>query len=114
MEFKYYDFQDISLDVSYIPLDLNPDIDNLVSPKSIIEWREHWTFDFSIVAYREKHKQPIQHLAKHGLKCLVKALVDGHLDNVPAMLVPFAQWNWTLKWYHSLFPKEKELKRKGK
>lgn len=53
-EFTYHEFHSITLSEALNPLDLNPHINDLVSDKSIIESRKHWTYELDIAAYREK------------------------------------------------------------
>ena len=115
LQLECVDFQHVFLDTLSTPPDLNPDINDLVSDKSIRESKKHWLYERNIVAYREKHKQPVQYLAKCGFKRLVKALVTGRLDNVRTMLAPFCAGKLESEMCITVpVPKEKKLKIKGR
>ncbi|ATY47618.1 L [Southwest carpet python virus] len=112
---KYSHFKKVTLEYSGTPFDTEPDIADLVTDKSIVESREHWTFEYNSAAHIEKHRKKLIHPPYRGEKRLVKALISGKLDNIPAILAPYCQGMIQPRnCLTVLVPKEKELKKHGR
>nr|QGZ07388.1 L protein [Aquatic bird bornavirus 1] len=97
-------------------LDLDPDFNDIVSDKAVINSRRDWTFEYNAAAYRKKHGDQLNRPEKKsGPSRLVNALIDGRLDDIPTLLIPFYKGSVELDDRITvLVPKEKELKVKGR
>ncbi|ATY47612.1 L [Jungle carpet python virus] len=112
---KYQDFERVKLEYSGIPFDTEPDVADLVTDKSIVETRAHWTFEYNSAAHIEKYKKRLIHPPNKGEKRLVRALITGKLDNIPSILKPYCQGIINPEdCLTVLVPKEKELKKQGR
>ncbi|AIJ27440.1 L protein [Aquatic bird bornavirus 2] len=97
-------------------LDLDPDFNDIVSDKAIINSRKDWTFEYNAAAYRRKYGEQFERPRnRSGPSRLVNALIDGRLDDIPGLLLPF--YRGAVEFDDRitvLVPKEKELKVKGR
>nr|VVX76797.1 RNA-dependent RNA polymerase [Borna disease virus 1] len=97
-------------------LDMDPDFNDIVSDKAIISSRRDWVFEYNAAAFWKKYGERLERpLARSGPSRLVNALIDGRLDNIPALLEPF--YRGAVEFEDRLtvlVPKEKELKVKGR
>ncbi|AFN70809.2 viral polymerase [Parrot bornavirus 7] len=97
-------------------LDLDPDFNDIVSDKAIINSRKDWVFEYNTAAYRYKHGHKLERPPERsGPSRLVNALIDGRLDSIPELLEPFYRGSVNFEDRITvLVPKEKELKVKGR
>ncbi|AGJ74872.1 RNA-dependent RNA polymerase [Canary bornavirus 1] len=97
-------------------LDLDPDFNDVVSDKAIINAKCDWPFEYNSAAYRKKYGDRLERPKnKSGPSRLVNALIDGKLDNIPGLLEPFCRGAVDCEDRITvLVPKEKELKVKGR
>nr|WLV26927.1 L [Munia bornavirus 1] [Munia bornavirus 1] len=97
-------------------LDLDPDFNDIVSDKAVINAKRDWVFEYNAAAYRKKYGNRLERPKdKSGPSRLVNALIDGKLDNVPGLLEPFCRGAVEYEDRITvLVPKEKELKVKGR
>nr|QUP51771.1 viral polymerase [Parrot bornavirus 4]WJN65731.1 viral polymerase [Parrot bornavirus 4] len=97
-------------------LDLDPDFNDIVSDKAVINSKKDWVFEYNAAAYRHKHGHKLERPPERsGPSRLVNALIDGKLDSVPELLEPFYRGSVAFDDRITvLVPKEKELKVKGR
>nr|ART67019.1 RNA-dependent RNA polymerase [Variegated squirrel bornavirus 1] len=97
-------------------LDMDPDFNDIVSDKAIINSRVDWSFEYNAAAYRQKYGEKLERPSvKSGPSRLVNALIDGRLDDIPHLLGPFYKGSVEFEDRLTvLVPKEKELKVKGR
>ncbi|AGJ74903.1 viral polymerase [Canary bornavirus 2] len=97
-------------------LDLDPDFNDIISDKAIINTKQDWPFEYNSAAYRKIHGERLNRpKTKSGPSRLVNALIDGQLDNIPKLLEPFCRGSVEYEDRITvLVPKEKELKVKGR
>ncbi|AIL50416.1 L polymerase [Loveridge's garter snake virus 1] len=108
--FRYVSIQKV------FELDTDPDFNDIVTDKAVIESRASWPFEFNSAAHRHKHKKPLDRpTGGKGVSRLVNALIDGKLDNIPKLLEPYMVGSVDIRDRITiLVPKEKELKVKGR
>nr|URS73034.1 L protein [Parrot bornavirus 2] len=97
-------------------LDLDPDFNDIVSDKAVINSKKDWVFEYNAAAYRHKYGQRLERPPERsGPSRLVNALIDGKLDSIPELLEPFYKGSVNFDDRITvLVPKEKELKVKGR
>ncbi|AGJ74924.2 RNA-dependent RNA polymerase [Canary bornavirus 3] len=97
-------------------LDLDPDFNDVISDKAIINSKQDWPFEYNSAAYRKIHGERLDRpKTKSGPSRLVNALIDGRLDDIPRLLEPFCRGAVEYEDRITvLVPKEKELKVKGR
>ncbi|DBA13183.1 TPA_asm: L polymerase [little skate bornavirus] len=112
----YSDFSAVELQRQDFVFDMDPDLSDIITDKSIIENKRKWTYEFNRAAYRSKHGSSLNHIDDDpGHKRLIKAYLSGCLDDIPSLIKDYSDGN-----IHSedliavLVPKEKELKVKGR
>ncbi|DBA13175.1 TPA_asm: L polymerase [finepatterned puffer bornavirus] len=113
---RYDMFKHVELGYQNVPLEFDPDLNDIITDKAIIEDRTRWTYEYNMEAYKKKHGTRLNRTSEDpGHKRLIKAALAGDLDHLED----------TLKGYSSgeidandlvtvLVPKEKELKVKGR
>ncbi|DAZ85319.1 TPA_asm: L polymerase [Mexican black-tailed rattlesnake bornavirus] len=111
---NYEWFQDVII-LKTFDLDLDPDFNDIVSDKAVIEKRNMWPYEYNAAAYRDKYGSRLLRKTKRGTSRLVNALIDGKLDDLPRLLGPYTQGRVDPEdCITVLVPKEKELKVKGR
>ncbi|DBA13213.1 TPA_asm: L polymerase [Bombay duck fish bornavirus] len=112
----YRVFKHVQLEYQGEGVEYEPDISDIITDKAIIETRSHWPYEYNAWAYSDKYHSRLQRSTEGpGTRRLIKAMLDGKLEDIPAMLRPFegGEIN-TSALITVLVPKEKELKVKGR
>ncbi|DAZ85313.1 TPA_asm: L polymerase [Caribbean watersnake bornavirus] len=111
---NYEWFQHVTI-LKTFDLDLDPDFNDIVSDKAVIEKKGMWPYEYNAAAYRDKYGSRLVRGVKKGTSRLVNALIDGKLDDLPRLLMPYTQGQVDPEdCVTILVPKEKELKVKGR
>nr|DBA13207.1 TPA_asm: L polymerase [Para molly bornavirus] len=109
-------FKHVQLEYQGEGIEYEPDLSDIITDKAIIETRSHWPYEYNAWAYSDKYKCRLQRSTEGpGTRRLIKAMLDGKLEDIPAMLKPFEDGAVnTSALITILVPKEKELKVKGR
>lgn len=99
-----------------MPLDFDPDLNDIITDKAIIQDRTRWTYEYNGEAWQNKHRSRMVKLAEEpGHKRLIKAALSGELDNLKESLRGYQEGEINADDLVTvLVPKEKELKVKGR